>query len=153
MISGLAVFGAIFKSKNQIQVFSFLIALFWFIFSSLFSFSSNSFISYINLPAFFLHLLLIIIVMILGFAFRRHKVLSAVYGIIAILVWSVLVDTIDYFLLFPNWNSGFNYFAYVWNGIVFNAPKCLLPMAISFIIAICSISYENLFLINRSIIK
>lgn len=56
------------------------------------------------------------------------------YSIVAILLWSMLVDTADYFFFFPQWHSGLSYFSYLLNGLVFNLPKCYAPAIICGII-------------------
>lgn len=141
-ISGLSLFGATFKSKKWIQITSALIGISWFIFANFFNFSTMEFVSYINWPALIFHISLVVIVVLFGQFFKKSKIMSAVYGIGAILFWSLLVDTVDYFFLFSSWSSGVNYFIYVWNGIIFNLPKCIAPMVVSMVIAIPSISFD-----------
>lgn|SRR5574344_959408 len=142
LISGLSLFGATFKSKKFIQILSAFIGVLWFVFASFFNFSTMQFISYVNWPALIFHTSLVGVVILFGLVFKKHKVLSAVYGVGAILLWSILVDTVDYCFLFTSWSSGINYFVYVWNGIVFNLPKCIAPIVVSLAIAISSISFD-----------
>jgi hypothetical protein len=142
VISGLSLFGATFKSKKWIQLSSAVIGVVWFVFATFFNFSTMKFISYVNWPMFFLHTALVIVVVLIGLFFKKNKICSAIYGILAILLWSFLVDTVDYCFFFATWSFGTNYFDYVWNGIIFNLPKCFLPMCLSLAVAISSISFE-----------
>lgn len=64
----------------------------------------------------------------------KNKKINTVLSIISILIWSIIIDTICYFM-YPTMSIGQNVFTYIWQGILFNYKYIF-----SNIIAVCLIN-------------
>ena len=70
----------------------------------------------------------------------KNKKINTVLSIISILIWSIIIDTICYFM-YPTMSIGQNLFTYIWQGILFNYKYIGFNM-----IAICIINGVDLIL-------
>lgn len=49
----------------------------------------------------------------------NNKKLNTILSVISILIWSIIIDFICYFM-YPNMTNGQNMISYIWQGILFN---------------------------------
>ena len=75
----------------------------------------------------------------------RNKKVNTILSIFSILIWSVIIDIICYYM-YPLFSSNQNIFGYIWQGVLFNYKYIF-----SNIIAICLIYVLDVF-INRIVV-
>jgi lipid-A-disaccharide synthase-like uncharacterized protein len=136
IVSGAFLFFATYKTKARWQLLSSFVVICWFTFAFYFNFSSLSFISGPNNVACFVHMGILLGLIVLSHFSKKRKLVNCLYSISAIFLWSFLVDTVDYLILFPEWSAGISFFTYVMNGFLFNLPKCLVSASMGIVLAL-----------------
>ena len=136
IVSSILLFVTIYCSNKTVKLTGSILATAWFVLCGTFSFTQMTFLTNINYWALAAHIGCLAVVLSGGYLLKTRKYIRMAYSIVAILLWSMLVDTADYFFFFPQWHSGLSYFSYLLNGLVFNLPKCYTPAIIGGLILI-----------------
>ena len=78
----------------------------------------------------------------------KGKYSNAVISICSILIWSILIDTITFFV-YPQFTMGQNIIGYIYNGIIFNAKYILSNIVALFVIYGCNFMVNKIRFILR----
>lgn len=87
-----------------------------------------------------INLSLVILISIIGIKIKNDKN-NIFYSIFSILIWSLAIDIICYFL-YPQMTNGFNILQYIYNGFLFNYKNILLNSFICLIIKVSVLIYR-----------
>lgn len=138
-MNGLLIF---LSSSNRYRKLSLLSMIFWSIFMLCnANFSLGYFFPIVNLIVFIFVSNLTI--------FSKNIMVNKIYSVFSILIWSILMDTICYFI-FPNMVFGQSIFLYVLNGLLFNFRYVIYNILYLFSLEIIIKVKNELGLINIS---
>lgn len=138
-MNGLLIF---LSSSNRYRKLSLLSIIFW----SIFMFCNANF----SLGYFFPIVNLIVFIFVSNLTiFSKNIMVNKIYSVFSILIWSILVDTICYFI-FPNMVFGQSIFLYVLNGLLFNFRYVIYNILYLFSLEIIIKVKNELGLINIS---
>lgn len=143
VFSGFSLFLSTYKTNNILKIVSFVLCYLWFSFVFFFNLNSFTFVNNPNIVAYLVHTGLLIPLFLIGFIFKKPGIMNSFYSVFLILIWSILVDSVDYLFIFPEWSAGSSYFSYIFSGIIFNLPKCILPMCLSCFIILSKVNFSS----------
>ena len=109
MINSLFMLGSSYNKDNKISII-FIIG--WIIYMLVnYNFSLGYIFSIINIS--------ILLIITISIKLINNKKLNTILSIMSILIWSIIIDFICYFM-YPTMANGQNIISYIWQGVLFN---------------------------------
>lgn len=109
MINSLFMLGSSYNKDNKISII-FIIG--WIIYMLVnYNFSLGYIFPIINIS--------ILLIITISIKLINNKKLNTILSIMSILIWSIIIDFICYFM-YPTMANGQNIISYIWQGVLFN---------------------------------